>query len=267
MLARAATSLLLRAHRPAAAASAAALAAASARPPPPGPALVIMDPLAQSLGAAGGARTAATAGGAGAGVGGASGGAAAGPPAGAAPGIVRAIEADHRRLFSYCEQLRGAALSGDEAERVRHKLVHDLSVHSLSEEEVLYPALKNAFGKDIRRAGDHVLDEHTSLKKILLDIDRMSATDPGFQPRLEQLYQELKHHVKEEEENVLPAFSSRVTPADLEELGERFERTKGKAPTRPHTMAPDKPRTGNVIADRVTAPLDKARDALSGRDV
>lgn len=35
----------------------------------------------------------------------------------------------------------------------------------------------------------------------------------------------------------------------------------------PHTMAPDKPITGNVVVDRMTAPIDKARDALSGRDV
>ena len=32
-------------------------------------------------------------------------------------------------------------------------------------------------------------------------------------------------------------------------------------------MAPDKPATGNVIADRMTAPIDKMRDRAAGRDV
>lgn len=35
----------------------------------------------------------------------------------------------------------------------------------------------------------------------------------------------------------------------------------------PHTMAPDKPVTGNVLADRMTAPLDKVRDRVAGREV
>lgn len=58
------------------------------------------------------------------------------------------IKADHARLFSYYDQLQGAP--PDEAERLRHRIVHDLAVHSLSEEEVLYPALKKAFGSELR---------------------------------------------------------------------------------------------------------------------
>jgi hypothetical protein len=30
---------------------------------------------------------------------------------------------------------------------------------------------------------------------------------------------------------------------------------------RPHTAAPDKPITGNIIMNRLTAPIDKMRDA------
>jgi hypothetical protein len=31
---------------------------------------------------------------------------------------------------------------------------------------------------------------------------------------------------------------------------------------RPHTMAPDKPATGNVVMNMATAPLDKLRDIV-----
>ncbi|KAI8471728.1 MAG: hypothetical protein J3K34DRAFT_467927 [Monoraphidium minutum] len=169
-------------------------------------------------------------------------------------------------LFCYIDQLQqgSSGLSHDQREHLRHQIVHDLSVHSLSEKEVLYPALKSAFGKDLR---DHVLDEHTSLKVILTDIDKMGADDPAFQPRLKELNHELCHHVREEEENVLPKLAARLARDELSALGDKFEKTKGHVPTRPHTMAPDKPVTGNVVADRVTAPLDKMRDAAAGRDV
>jgi hypothetical protein len=31
---------------------------------------------------------------------------------------------------------------------------------------------------------------------------------------------------------------------------------------RPHTAAPDKPITGNIVMNRLTAPIDKMRDAV-----
>ncbi|KIZ02650.1 putative hemerythrin-like protein [Monoraphidium neglectum] len=184
-----------------------------------------------------------------------------GAPAG---NIVDAITDDHKRLFSYCDQLRGQGLGHDQREHLRHQLVHDLAVHSLSEEEVLYPALKNACGNEMR---NHVLDEHTTLKHILMDIDKMDADDPNFNPRLDELVHELRHHVQEEEEKVLPMFASKVPTSDLEHLGDKFERTKGQVPTRPHILAPNKPATGNVVVDRLTAPLDKLRDSAGGREV
>jgi hypothetical protein len=64
-----------------------------------------------------------------------------------------------------------------------------------------------------------------------------------------------------------PGTPRKVGPEALGSLGAKFTAVKGRAPTRPHTLAPDKPVTGNVAANRMTAPLDKARDALSGRDV
>jgi hypothetical protein len=38
--------------------------------------------------------------------------------------------------------------------------------------------------------------------------------------------------MKEEEDEVLPAFAARVAADELAELGEKFERAKGRVPTR-----------------------------------
>jgi hemerythrin superfamily protein len=42
-------------------------------------------------------------------------------------------------------------------------LIHNLAVHSLAEEEVLYPEFKNTPGLG-RRCRDHALSEHKTLK-------------------------------------------------------------------------------------------------------
>ncbi|KAI8471730.1 MAG: hypothetical protein J3K34DRAFT_416083 [Monoraphidium minutum] len=184
-------------------------------------------------------------------------------PAGSAS-IVTSILDDHARLLSYHRLLQGPRVAGEERKHLRHRIVHDLSVHSLAEGEVLYPALKNGLGPERR---DRVLDDPVSLKIIIGGIDKITADDPGFTARIDDLYRELRAHVDEEENSVLPMFAAMVDPSELDRLGRRFEAAKSRVPTRPDTLAPDKPVTGNVVADRLTAPLDKMRDAAAGRDV
>jgi hemerythrin superfamily protein len=52
--------------------------------------------------------------------------------------------------MAHCHAVQDTAAAHESRERSRHLLVHDLSVHSLSEEEVLYPALRRVMGKEIR---------------------------------------------------------------------------------------------------------------------
>jgi len=47
----------------------------------------------------------------------------------------------------------------------------------------------------------------------------------------------------------------------LEELGERMEKAKKLAPTRPHPRAPDQP-PGNLVAGTVAAVMDRAKDVV-----
>jgi hypothetical protein len=53
-------------------------------------------------------------------------------------------------------------------------------VHSLAEEEVLYPEFKNQMGSKCR---DHALSEHKTLKNLLMDLDAMNIDSPGFNVR------------------------------------------------------------------------------------
>jgi hypothetical protein len=48
------------------------------------------------------------------------------------------------------------------------------------------------------------------------------------------------------------------------ELGEKFEKSKKLAPTRPHPSAPDRPPANKILGPGVGL-IDRMRDALSGR--
>eukprot|EP00775_Hariotina_reticulata_P013511 gene13511-13636_t len=70
----------------------------------------------------------------------------------------------------------------------------------------------------------------------------------------------LEHHINEEENEMMPEFASLVDRHKLASLAEKFHSAKKRAPTRPHPGAPDKPVTGNIIGNTLTAPVDKLRD-------
>jgi hypothetical protein len=52
---------------------------------------------------------------------------------------------------------------------------------------------------------------------------------------------------------------------DLVELGEKFEKAKKMAPTRPHPMAPDHPPANKILGPGAGL-IDRMRDVLSGRN-
>ncbi|KIY94550.1 hemerythrin HHE cation bindingdomain-containing protein [Monoraphidium neglectum] len=95
---------------------------------------------------------------------------------------------------------------------------------------------------------------------------QMRADAPGFDARVEDLYRALRHHVEDEDEE-LDKFAAEVDPSELRQLGDKFTSVKGYLPTRPHLNAPDKPSDGLVVADRLTAPIDRLRDAAEQRRV
>jgi hypothetical protein len=69
----------------------------------------------------------------------------------------------------------------------------------------------------------------------------------------------LNEHIKEEENDDLPALESALQLEDSEALARSFGRTKKFVPTRSHPMAPDKP-PFETVAGLMAAPMDMLGD-------
>jgi hypothetical protein len=72
----------------------------------------------------------------------------------------------------------------------------------------------------------------------------------------------VRHHVKEEEDEMFPTVRNAVTAASLRNLGGRMQEAKRTVPSRPHPHAPDEP-PGNVIASAGAMLVDGAKEAAS----
>jgi len=78
-------------------------------------------------------------------------------------------------------------------------------------------------------------------------------------PSLEKLYEDLDKHIREEEDDDLPALEKAFPDGESQRVAKSFERTKMFVPTRSHPSAPDRP-PFETLAGLLAAPLDKLSD-------
>ena len=75
------------------------------------------------------------------------------------------------------------------------------------------------------------------------------------------LIKDIRHHIDDEEKDLLPKLQQACSPEDLRDLGEKVLRAKKFAPTRPHPSAPDRP-PANLVLDAGAGLIDGLRDKL-----
>jgi hemerythrin superfamily protein len=173
------------------------------------------------------------------------------------------LRQDHQtveKLFKRFEQ------AGDRAYKSKRKIVDDvireLSIHAAIEEQVFYPGVRAAAKKQEDLVLES-LEEHHIVKWVLSELEGMDPKDERFDAKVTVLIENVRHHVKEEEQEMFPSVRKALSRKELEELGERLQQAKAAAPTRPHPRSPDEP-PGNLVAGPVAAVLDAGKDAASG---
>jgi len=173
------------------------------------------------------------------------------------------IKHDHKTveaLFKRAEKLGDGALK--EKKQIVQQIIRELAIHAAIEEQVFYPAVRKA----IKAAEDDVLEaleEHHIVKWTLSELDGMNPKDERFDAKLTVLMELVRHHVKEEEQDLLPQVAKKLNRETLETLGKALEAAKKVVPTRPHPRAPDSPPAG-MVAALPAALLDRAKDFVQG---
>jgi len=101
------------------------------------------------------------------------------------------------------------------------KLTYALVKHQLQEENVVYPALRDA---DQATAAKHLAAEHFDMKTYLHELQEMAKDDPRWLKKLYQFRRLVLDHVKEEEEQIFPAFHDRLSDEQNAHIGKAMNR-------------------------------------------
>jgi hemerythrin superfamily protein len=144
------------------------------------------------------------------------------------------LEDDHQTVDELFEQYDELTDDADK-KRVVTEICLALKVHTQIEEEIFYPAAREATGDtDLL---DEAAVEHAGAKNLIAEIEAMQPAQPLYDAKVTVLGEQVRHHVEEEEEELFPEV--RATKLDLEKLGAKMAARKADlvaAVTPPDTL-------------------------------
>jgi hemerythrin superfamily protein len=142
------------------------------------------------------------------------------------------------------------------------RIIEELSVHAAVEEQLFYPVVRATVPKTEDIALES-LEEHHIVKWVLDELDSMAPEDERFDAKVTVLIENVRHHVKEEEQELFPMVRDELGRTALVELGEAMATARKLAPTHPHPRSPDTP-PGNLVAGTAAGLADRVGDTVSG---
>ena len=145
--------------------------------------------------------------------------------AGAGRDAIALLKADHKEvngLFKQYEKLADAEADAEERQTLAEQICDMLTVHATIEEEIFYPAAREAdVESDLL---DEAEVEHASAKDLIAQIKGMSPDDELYDAKVKVLGEYVNHHVEEEEGEMFP--KCRKAKMDIATLGMELETRK-----------------------------------------
>lgn len=143
------------------------------------------------------------------------------PRAVRSPDALALLRTDHKTvsdLFARFEKTR----SPQQKQALCEEICTALTVHAQIEEEIFYPAVQQSI-KD-RALIPEARVEHESLKTLIAQVQQGGPEDEMFDARMQVLSEYVKHHVKEEQNEIFPKV--KAARLDTADLGVQLEQRK-----------------------------------------
>ena len=133
------------------------------------------------------------------------------------------LKADHRKveeLFEEFESTKGV----QKKQALAKQICMELTVHSMIEEEIFYPACKGKIDDALLK---EAYVEHDGAKVLIAEIEAGRPDEDFYDAKVEVLSEQIEHHVEEEERRSDGIFAqARSAGLDMAALGARLEARK-----------------------------------------
>jgi hemerythrin-like domain-containing protein len=136
---------------------------------------------------------------------------------------IKLLTDDHnkvKKMFKEFEKLHKKHEEG--REELAQQICKELTIHAQLEEEIFYPAAREAI------EDDHLMNEaaveHQAAKDLIEKIQSMNSSDPMYDAIVRVLGEYVNHHIEEEQNEIFPKVEK--AKMDLEEIGSEIEERK-----------------------------------------
>ena len=139
------------------------------------------------------------------------------------PDAIALLKADHRKVEELFEKFE-AAKGKSQKEQLARQICTELTVHTIIEEEIFYPACKGKTEEDLL-AESYV--EHDGAKVLIAEIEAGGPGEEFYDAKVKVLSEQIEHHVEEEEKRAEGLFAqARKAGLDMDALGQQMAARK-----------------------------------------
>jgi hemerythrin superfamily protein len=135
------------------------------------------------------------------------------------------LKQDHQAVKSLFDQIDDTE-NAKQRKKLFDQIDTELNIHAHIEETVFYPEMQKI--DELKEMVEEALEEHQEVKTLLEQIEGLDPENEQFSASLEELMENVEHHVAEEEDEMFPKVREQCDQAMLDRLGDQLESAKGK---------------------------------------
>ncbi|HYB98609.1 MAG TPA: hemerythrin domain-containing protein [Candidatus Limnocylindrales bacterium] len=140
------------------------------------------------------------------------------------------LKEDHKKVKGLLAKLeKTTERSGDQRQKLLAQLEQEIQMHTTIEEEIFYPAYRDAVTKkQDAKLYQEAIEEHHVADVVLTEIKGVDAQSEEFSAKGKVLKELIEHHASEEEKSMFPKARKAMDAAQLKELGAQIQARKGE---------------------------------------
>jgi len=134
------------------------------------------------------------------------------------------LKADHDRHRKLLKEIGNAPVDGSERADLFEAFRIEVTAHAAAEEESLYATM--LANPDLRDDARHSVSEHKEIDDFLGELAELDSASAEWTETFGKMRHRYEHHIDEEEEEMFPAASEKLSSDEEARLAKVFERRK-----------------------------------------
>jgi len=176
--------------------------------------------------------------------------------------VVDILTSDHQEMIALIGQIHSTP-DASQRRDLADTLIAEVMRHAVAEEMYVYPAIEDHVPNG-KEEVEHDKKEHDEIVKLMKRLEKVEPADQNFMELVQELEAQLTHHAGDEESEQFPKLRLHIPREKLVDMGQKVEKAKKLAPTRPHPSAPHSELFHKTVGPGVGM-VDRLLDKLTHR--